>query len=185
MRIRWGLVLAALLAGVVTVLAPATAQACSCVDRPLVATVQDPGLRTVFTATVAGGPDHAGDADGTGYDTWELRVDRVYRGQVSATTTVSTHHQASACGISFLPDRLYLVAPYDGVTVGLCGATTDGLTPEVMAVLGAGYPPTADEPDPRSEHGWSGWGPAAVGGVAGVALLVGGLWAVRRRRAVK
>ncbi|WP_111768083.1 hypothetical protein [Nakamurella deserti] len=194
MRVRWALLLAVMVAGLATVPAPVPAWACSCVERPLVEMVQDPRSTTVFTATAAGGPDHAGDADGTGYDTWELRVETVYRGQVAPTTTVSTHHQASACGMSFEPGRRYLVVPDAAATVGLCGATTGDITPEVMAVLGAGHPPNAATTaiartppdggamDGGEPGGWAVWWPTAVGAAVGMVLLVGGLWAVRRRR---
>lgn len=183
--------IALLFSGLLTVAAPGTASACSCMVFDLADRLATSDIATVFTGTpTRQEPPPEPITRSDALETWTFDVDAVHRGAVARVTEVRTAVSDASCGIDFIVDRRYLVlarVDADGLaTAALCDGSTpvDALSAADLALLGTGTPP-ADSiaaPAARTTPGvWSNsvsWLAAAVVGVALASVVV---VAVRRR----
>jgi hypothetical protein len=119
--------------------------------------------------------------------TLTFAVDRVYKGQATATQVVTSRASGGSCPVEITGSGPFLVfaqAEPTGLTVDLCGGTRSGSAP---ASLGAGRVPLpnpaspsagpATEEDPRNGR----WVPLVAFILALTAAAVVGLSLVRRR----
>ena len=141
-------------------LTPGRAYACGCVYD-----ADDPELvrraEVIFTGTVTN------DRAWGGTRTYTFAVDRVYRGRVLATQTVTTPSEGPACGLELSGAGPYLVLGYlknGQLWANSCGGTrTGGPPPE----LGEGYPP-----QPGSAPTGLTWTPTS----GGMTLVIGAVF---------
>lgn len=182
---------ATMLAGLLAVVAPATASACSCATSDLADRLAADGIATVFTGTPAHSEMPAGPVTRSDeLETWTFDVDAVHRGEVPRVTEIRTPLDESSCGIDFVVDRRYLVVTRvdeNGIGVAaLCGgsAPVDELSAGDLALLGPGRPPadsvTAPVADPTPGV-WSSPTSWVVAAVLGTVLAGAVVVAVRRR----
>jgi len=145
----------------------------------------------VFVGTVTstdGGPKD-------GVVSYEVEVDRVFKGQVDRETSVVTASMDSMCGLPGLPENepllFFATSEATGLSVTSCGGTAEvqpGNLKAVRVALGEPRQPTpvvVDERDDMRDNSDPGpdlwpW-PAAAG--AGLLALGGGLLLRRRRSA--
>ena len=167
------LALAALLLALVAAWAtPAPAYACSCGGSPEAELAQH--AEVIFTGTVV--------ADETNQwrqtRTFTVAVDRVYKGEATATQVVSTHASGASCGLEISgPGPFLIFADREGstLTANLCGGTRAGSAP---ASMGAGHAPLPDAvPDARMGR----WMPLVGLVLAATAAAVVGVSLIRRR----
>ncbi|MEP6979657.1 MAG: hypothetical protein ABJA16_02725 [Nakamurella sp.] len=97
---------AAGVAGLLTVAGPGSASACSCMTPVLADQLVSPEIVAAFTGT----PDRVDVPTGPGsrsdeHETWAFAVDAVHKGTVGRTTEVSTAVSSSSCGVEFRADR--------------------------------------------------------------------------------
>ncbi|MDC0717164.1 hypothetical protein POL25_09695 [Nannocystis sp. bb15-2] len=187
------------LVAVVVWAVPHEVQACSCMPPPAPTVARDQA-EAVFEARV----EAVQTSDSNGMVRYGLAVQRVFKGDLPASTTVVTRSSSAACGRSFVVGKSYLLyahrTPEGDLGDTMCSRTRQmGTADEDLAALGAGTPPPAPaapesqsrEP-PRIEPPAA---PPALGapapttrqgcdlagsGPAGLASLV--LLALRRRR---
>jgi len=140
------MVVALLLALSGVVLTQLPAHACSCVVNDTRGDIRN--ATTVLAGTVTAKTPAANTL------TYEVRVDRVFKGTAAETVTLRTAAQPAACGLDNLAvDRRYVVfGTQQGavVEVNSCGGTAPMASPvttTVKKVLGAGKAPTP-LPDP-------------------------------------
>lgn len=170
---------ARLLAALLLVLAsiwvlPAPAYACSCVHDQ-----QDPELvrraEVIFTGTLIG------DRSAGQTRTLTFAVERVYKGQATATQEIKTGPDRAACGLELAGSGPFLIQAGShpnwpgALLANLCGGSRAAPDP---ASLGAGYPPQPN-PAPTALT----WTPTSATAtlVIGVAFLGIALLIVRRR----
>jgi hypothetical protein len=180
--VRRALLVLAVSAGLL-LLTPSPSWACSCAASPPLQQVENAG--TVAVGTV----------DWTATDgqtrTYQVSVDRVYKGAAARTEKLTTNASEAACGVGGLATGKRYLFFIDGVhpgamRVGLCGGTTaydDALAHQVAAMTG---PPGRPLPGPAGSAG-----PPAdhstrtlLLGLGGVVVLLGAATAVvvgRRR----
>jgi hypothetical protein len=166
--------------GVVFLLPPDCASACSC--------AMPPGSRdaladsdAVFSGEVVAVEQGTATATSPGYDTATLRVSEAWKGSGRGTLEVRTPSQGTACGYRFEEGREYLVYAYtgkQGLEVDSCGAT------EPLSEAGADLAALGDGEKPQGGGGvltdTSGdVSVRAMVGVAGLALAVSLLVVVR------
>ncbi len=164
------LLLVAALAVTTLVMLGATASpatACSCVA----ASTTDHAARAdaVFTGQIT--ETRGGGRDLTTSVEYDVEVTEVYKGEVPATTTVSTSSHAASCGMPGLPQGkalLFFASAADGrVSVTSCGGTAAAdraLVAGVTAALGEPEPPGDEPGDEQSgEPGDGDTDPAANG----------------------
>jgi len=177
-----------LMAGAV-VFSSGQALACSCAIVPLKQQVSD--ASGVFIGTVES------LAPGKNV-TWQVQVDRVYKGDPAETSTVITGQEGAnglvnTCNITLETGREYLFFVEGGAdtwTLAACGPPMSPRAEEVSrvrALLGGSAPPTLDQPDPTGTTRaigaaagedasrpwwWLGGGVAALAGVGALALRV-------------
>ncbi len=155
--------------GVVFLLPPDCASACSC--------AMPPGSRdaladsdAVFSGEVVAVEQGTATATSPGYDTATLRVSEAWKGSGRGTWEVRTPSQGMACGYHFEEGREYLVYAYtgkQGLEVDLCNGTQPLTEAEAdLEVLGAGERPTGGEVLSDTS------GDVSVGAMVGVAGLV-------------
>jgi MYXO-CTERM domain-containing protein len=151
--------------------------------------------------------DSVQTADGSGMVRYELAVQRVFKGELQATTWVVTRASSAACGRSFVQGKRYLVYAHRSGEGDLgdtmCSRTRPISTAdEDLAALGAGAPPPApatpetqsrepprieppaappalEGPAPTTRKGCDLAGPSGPGALA--LVLVGTLLGRRRR----
>lgn len=120
------------------------AAACSCMEMDAATRLAEADV--VFTGTF----DET-NPDGDQRIAHRFTVDRVYKGDTSVTTVVTSADDTAACGTEFVAARFLVYAHRpagsDGLTTGLCSGnirlTGDSGLPEG---LGAGAEPDADPP---------------------------------------
>ncbi len=142
---------ALLLAAVLLVLSalwasPAPAYACSCAPASDARYAAD--AAAIFTGRLV--EDQVDQSAQT--RTLTFAVDRVYKGQVTATQVVTSHASGASCGVEITGPGPFLVfaqAEPTGLTADLCGGTRDGSAP---AGLGAGQAPLPDPASPSAER---------------------------------
>jgi hypothetical protein len=169
------LVLAAVLLALSALWAtPAPAYACSCAgasDDQLAANAD-----VIFTGTVT--DDQVDEGEQT--RTLTFTVDRVFKGQATATQVVTTHASGASCGLEISGPGPFLVfadQEQSGLTANLCGGTRAGSAP---AGMGAGQAPLVDAaPDKQMGR----WVPLVGMILAAAAATVVGLSLVRGRSA--
>jgi hypothetical protein len=153
---------------------PSSAYACSCVYAQ-----QDPELvrraEVIFTGTLI--RDQSFDQTRT----LTFAVERVYKGQATATQEIKTRADSAACGLELAGSGPFLIQAgshpdWPGqVSADLCGGSRAAPAP---ASLGAGYPPRPNPP-PTGLTWTPTSGTATL--VIGVAFLGIALLIVRRR----
>ncbi len=134
------------LSGVVLTQLPA--QACSCVSQDVPAKVK--GATAVLLGTVT---DRVQATDKV---TYQVAVEKVFKGSAATTVTLSTGAQSSACGLdNLVAERRYVVfgtVQGEVIEVNSCGGTALAsvrLLTSVTGVTGAGSAPTpAPPPEP-------------------------------------
>lgn len=155
MFVNVGRLLAALvLACTGLVLSQGAAQACTC--ESLTTQAATKAATSVFTGTVTDSSTAAKpDGQRGTITTYDVAVERVYKGQVrTATLTVTSSKDHLGCG----PARVRDDEPYvfftrtsgEELRVTRCGGTapaTDKLVGKVEKLLGGGRPPVPDEPE--------------------------------------
>lgn len=176
---------------------PHAAQACSCLPPPPPAAARD-RADAVFEARV----DSVQTSDGAGMARYELAVQRVFKGKLSASTSIVTRTSSAACGRNFVLGKHYLIyahrTPEGDLGDTMCSRTRPISTAdEDLAALGAGAPPPAPpepatqsrEPpriEPPEPPALSAPAPATrgcdLGGASGVLALVTILGLQRKRR---
>ena len=186
--------------GSLVLLSATSAFACSCVRRD--AAQRSPAAGEVFVGTITHTERASGGllARGGGSIDWTVDVDRVWKGAVPATVTVSSSSQSTACGVGDLPQGrpvLFFVSPdaADSASarhVNSCGGTAvlrADVEEQVTAALGPPHAPAAasdgssgtkepsvdDGTDDRASRlhvVWSEVG-VTVAAVAGVVGLIG------------
>lgn len=200
---RAAVVLLVLLAGIVV---PTTAaQACSCAMGKPPELMKWPGA--VFTGEIVDRTGQrkvkSGQAYAPGSFTYTIEVDRVFKGAVAEVQKVVAGRSEAACGVVFPKDGPILVYGHTGKGLatgqvapdeywtGLCsGSSTTSTAP---ASYGEGAPPptsvgylsTATQTDPDVDTSSSAVPSAVVvagAAAVGLALIVGLLYLVRRRR---
>ena len=129
---------------------PHEVQACSCLPPPAPAVARDQA-EAVFEGRV----DIVQTSDTTGMVRYVLAVQRVFKGDLPASTTVVTRSTSAACGRSFVLGKRYLVyahrTPEGDLGDSMCSRTRQiGTADEDLAVLGAGTTPPAPAP-PETE----------------------------------
>jgi len=176
-------------AGMLMVVAPGAASACSCMIRPLADRLS--AADVVFLGTPTNGDEPEGAVSSADPVRWTFHVDAVHKGAVTRTVNVLSALDSASCGIPFEVNNPYLVFGVingDAVTAGLCGGTErlDQIPADVLASLGDGAAPAVQNPPGGSTGGPSGassdsWrAPLLI--AAGAALVLGlGLVALRRR----
>lgn len=123
---------------------PAPAYACSCA-----ATSDDQhaaDAAAIFTGTLV--ENRVDEPAQT--RTLTFAVDRVFKGQVTATQVVTSHASGASCGVEITGPGPFLVfaqAGPTGLTADLCGGTRSGPAP---ASLGAGQQPLPDPAGPST-----------------------------------
>jgi hypothetical protein len=136
------LLLAAVLLALSTLWAsPAPAYACSC--RPASDDQFAAQAAAIFTGTLV---ENRVDEPAQ-RRTLTFAVDRVFKGQVTATQVVTSHASGASCGVEITGPGPFLVfaqAEPTGLTADLCGGTRSGPAP---ASLGVGQQP---QPDPAA-----------------------------------
>lgn len=175
---------ALLLAGLGVVVSQLPAHACSCVSATTAS--QTKAAHDVFTGTVtavmsARKPDGQRGA----IMTYDVEVDRVYKGSISSSEVqVTSERGSSSCGLGQLPaDRRYLFfAQSDGTELSAdsCGGTapaSDKLVTKVQKLLGDGRGPVPPEPEKATLTMVADAEPASLTRLAapGVALVIAGL----------
>lgn len=178
------------LAVVITAAAPASA--CSCVGGGDAAHVKRSDV--VFAGEVV---DRRSDDMQIAY---RFAVDRVFKGDATATTEVWTADQTSACGLTDLTDGVTYLVYANGGDAGLatssCSGTrtvSGGDLDEVEALVGDGRPPSdagsagaaparagADPAEAATDLADRGVALGLVGGAAAM-VVAGGLLLGRRR----
>lgn len=142
------------LAGIVVVVGQLPAQACSCVSASTAAHAKD--ANAVFTGTVTDvASEQKADGQRGATMTYDVQVDRVYKGAVSSSTVqVTSERSGSSCGLGQLPaDRRYAFftkASGSELSATSCGGTARAsakLVAEIENVLGSGHDPVPPEPD--------------------------------------
>lgn len=166
-------------AGIVTVIGPGTAYACSCMQQPLAAQVSTADV--VFTGTPKSSDAAQNPTSSAEPVRWTFAVDAVQKGTVTRTVDVVSARDSASCGIPFAIDRRYLVFGYlDGgtVTANLCGGTVAvaELPAGALTSLGAGTAPVADS------SGDSGPGLTVLVIGLGAAVILGAAGVVSWRR---
>ena len=168
--------------GVVFLLPPQCASACSCAMPPA---SQDAlaDSEAVFSGEVVAVEQGTATASGPGYDTATLRVSEVWKGSGRGTLDVRTPSQGTACGYHFEEGHEYLVYAYagkQGLEVDSCGATKPlSRAGANLEALGEGEKPHdggEGEVLPDTSGGFS---VRAMVGVAGLALAASFLVVVR------
>jgi hypothetical protein len=168
------------------VLTPSPSWACSCAMATTAQHVAQAG--TVATGTVAWTA-----TDGQ-TRTYQVTVDRVYKGAAATSEKLLTQESEAACGLADLATGKRYVFFIDGehpgtMRVGLCGGTTaydDAVVREVEAVTG---PPDKPERAPADTAGDKTSGDhtaltvALVGGAVLLVVAGAGAVGVRRRSA--
>lgn len=142
-------VLAGLVVGLVTLVGfQATADACSCLFRPLEAHIAD--AEGIFKGEVLdisseGVVSEGGLVRGGGNLQVTFAVSEVWNGPFEERVTVSTPAMGAACGYGFEVGRRYVVFAYvgdGGWATGLCTATTPvEQAAELLELLGTGRLP--------------------------------------------
>ncbi|WP_434423493.1 hypothetical protein [Nannocystis pusilla] len=178
---------------------PHEVQACSCMPPPAPTAARDQA-EAVFEGRV----ENVQTSDGTGMVRYVLAVQRVFKGDLPASTSIVTRSSSAACGRSFVLGENYLVYAHRTAEGDLgdtmCSRTRQmGTADEDLAALGAGTPPPApaspetqsreppriepsapppalDAPAPATRRGCD-LGASGHASLAGLALL-----ALRRRR---
>ncbi len=150
-----GRLLAALvLAGIGVVLGQLPAQACSCVTASTAAHARD--ANAVFTGTVTQvRAEQKADGQRGATMTYDVRVDRVYKGAISSSTVqVTSDRSGSSCGLGQLPtDRRYAFFTKSSgseLSATSCGGTARAsarLVGEIESILGSGHDPVPSEPE--------------------------------------
>lgn len=153
------LLLLAVLAGMVSVVSPATsAWACSCVE----ATLAEQAASADLVARVE--VLQVDDDDLARPIVYTVRPRQVWKGDVDAAFRVETPQQESACGLPGIPEGEDLLlmgfTTASGYETNLCSGTqaaTSEAVDEVVAALGAGEQVTAeplpiDEPVPAPDE---------------------------------
>lgn len=120
---------------------PHEARACSCLPPPAPTTARDQA-DAVFEARV----DSVQTSDGAGMVRYELAVQRVFKGELTASTSIVTRTSSAACGRSFVLGKRYLIYAHRNsegdLSDTLCSRTRQlGTADEDLAALGAGAPP--------------------------------------------
>lgn len=186
-RRRLGALIAVLLAGLITLIAPPTCAACSCIVMTFSEAAEQ--AEVVFVGTVTAREDGKQTEFGPGID-YTFAVDEVYKGSAPAEAVVRTADNSAACGFDFDEGETYLVMASSsaaGLETNLCTGTTlaGDVAEEDLESLGPPGAPSAASPsggDPPA--GASGPGRAWViaGGMTLGAMLAGLLvWWQRRR----
>jgi hypothetical protein len=182
---------ATLVAAGTVLLVPASAYACSCVTASDVRHARWAEAVVVGTVVDAHGPPWwrlpRSSSDPV---TYEVDVDRLFKGATGTSAAVRSAGSEASCGIDLeVGDRYLLFAQRDGegeLGVGLCDGTreaTPAALERVEDILGPAYPPDASIPPPEGT-GASVW-PLGAGGLlvaGGVGLAAVGLVARHRRR---
>ena len=195
-----------LLAGLVAalswvLLAPATAYACSCAGASTAGYVDHADL--VVTGTVTARRDAAhGPVLSSGRPvSYEIAVNRVYKGNAGPRIEVTTAAEGASCGLEVTEGERYLFFAdqgEEGLRAGLCGGTTAYTAAEeraVVRILGTGAVPSGSAAAPSAGEQPAGnanlandgppaqWAvPAwALGGLVLVAAVGVGSVVVRRR----
>ena len=165
--------------GVVFLLPPRCALACSCAMPP---GSQDAlaDSEAVFSGEVVAVEQGTATATSPGYDRATLRVSEAWKGAGRGTLEVRTPSSGPACGYHFEEGREYLVYAYtgkQGLEVDSCGATESlsGAGAD-LAALGDGEKPQGGEVLTDTSGGVS---VRAMVGAAGLALAASLLVVVR------
>ncbi|MCW2792589.1 MAG: hypothetical protein JWO76_1687 [Nocardioides sp.] len=155
MFVNAGRFLAALvLAGIGVVLGQLPAHACSCVSATTQSQTKD--ANDVFTGTItAVMAAQKTDGQRGAIMTYDVEVDRVYKGDVSTSEVqVSSERGSSSCGLGRLAaDKRYVFfAQSDGTELSAdsCGGTaraSDRLVSKVERLLGSGRAPVPPTPE--------------------------------------
>ncbi|WAS92291.1 hypothetical protein [Nannocystis punicea] len=121
---------------------PHEVHACSCMPPPAPTVARDQA-EAVFEGRV----DVVQSSD-TGMVRYVLSVQRVFKGELPASTSIVTRSSSAACGRSFVLGKNYLVyahrTPEGDLGDTMCSRTRQiGTADEDLAALGAGTPPPA------------------------------------------
>jgi len=126
---------------------PAPAYACSCASASDAQHTAD--AAAIFTGTVV-----ADQVDEPGrVRTVTFAVDRVFKGQVTATQVVTSAASGASCGVELTgpgPFVVFARAEPTGLTADLCGGTRSGSAPAGLGTGQAPLPNPAARPDPAS-----------------------------------
>ncbi len=170
------IVLGVVVAGMLMVVAPGTASACSCGLSPLADRVSAADVVFVGTPTKSVKPEGevVSSADPV---RWTFDVDTVHKGDVTQTVEVISALDSASCGIPFEVDRPYLVFGVlndETITADLCGGTERlaQIPADDLASLGTGAMPAAQSAT-GTAGGSSGslWGSLPI--VVAAALVLG------------
>ncbi len=145
MRKYGALLLAAAVFCAILAVAPRTAHACSCVDRPLSEYADDVVVafvgRQIDRIVPEPGPD--GVWSSTDPVTLVFEVARVYKGRAGSQIAFRTNRSGASCGVDFGGKGVTGVAAFDitgGLySVDLCGSPVT--IAELRKVFGEGFPP--------------------------------------------
>ena len=170
------IVLGVVVAGMLMVVAPGTASACSCGISPLADRLS--AADVVFIGTPKKGDKPEGDAVSSADPVrWTFDVDTVHKGDVTQTVDVISALDSASCGIPFEVNRPYLVFGVlddEAITAGLCGGTEQlsQIPADDLASLGSGATPAAQSAT-GTAGGSSGslWGSLPI--VVAAALVLG------------
>lgn len=184
--------LGVVVAGMLMVLAPGTASACSCGISPLADRVS--AADVVFVGTPTKGVKPEGDAVSSADPVrWTFDVESVHKGDVTQTVDVISALDSASCGIPFEIDRPYLVFGVlndETITAGLCGGTErlDQILAQDLASLGSSTSSAVqgssgkNTSDPAATSSGSSSGLVLVGVALAAAAVLGlGVVVLRRR----
>jgi hypothetical protein len=169
--------------GVVLLLPPECAPACTCCPCGYVGGREEMPPAAVFSGEVVDVEKEAATAGHPGAATVALRVFKVLKGPDHGTLEVSTAGGGATCGYPFEEGREYLVYAHEGrrgLEVGICGETK--LLSEAgadLAVPGDGERATGGESLSDTSGGFSA---RTVVGLAGLAMAASLLVVVRLAR---
>lgn len=144
---------ALLLAGLGVVVSQAPAHACSCVTASTQTHTKD--AQAIFTGTITDVTSkRKTDGQRGATTTYDVDVERVYKGAISTDTVVVTSDKApGTCGLGELPaDKRYVFfvrVDNSELNANSCGGTaraSDKLVNKVESLLGGGRAPIAPKP---------------------------------------
>ena len=145
MRKYGALLLAAAVFCAILAVAPRTAHACSCVDRPLSEYADDVVVAFAGSQIERILPEPGPDGVWSSMDpvTLVFEVERVYKGRAGSQIALRTNRSGASCGVDFGRRGGTGVVAFDiaeGLySVGLCGSPVT--IAELEEVFGDGYPP--------------------------------------------
>jgi hypothetical protein len=159
--------LVVLLLGLVTVVVTdGSAHACSCKQLTLPQKVTKATAVFSGVLSMASGPVTSGKRQTMSYD---VKVDRVYKGDITSQTVTVKSDVSSDCGLSGMTaDNRYLFfvrANGDNLLANGCGGTgpaTSARTQRIVALLGQGTTPVPPKPEDATFTTVSGAQPASL-----------------------